>query len=204
VTARSDRWSAALWAAFGAVVVIASWRLDRLENLHINPWSAPGLTPGVVGLLMILLAAGLAIQSRRPPTVAAGGGAAGETGAIGVTGVTGVTGMTGVTGVPGVPGMTGVTGVTEIPEATDEGDLSRTLIATLLCVLFAGVSLGHGLPFVVEGAAFILVFVAVFSWKQWRAEGRVGRGLLVTLLIASASSGLISWLFESVFLVRLP
>jgi hypothetical protein len=73
-----------------------------------------------------------------------------------------------------------------------------------MCVLFAGVSLGHGLPFLVEGAAFIFLFVTVFSWSQWRAEGRVGRSLLTTLLIALLSSALISWLFESVFLVRLP
>jgi len=184
-----------LWAAFGAVVVIASWRLDRLENLHINPWSAPGLTPGVVGLLMILLAAALALQARRSPAEAAGDS---EAGGIDVAARNDVAAGNGVTGV------TGVTGGPELPEAADEADLTRTLIATVICVLFAGVSLGHGLPFVVEGAAFILVFVAVFSWAQWRAEGRVGRGLISTLVIALASSGLISWLFESVFLVRLP
>jgi len=195
VPVNSDRWSALLWAAFGAVVVIASWRLDRLENLHINPWSAPGLTPGVVGLLMILLALGLAIQSRRPPPAAAGESTGDGSDGAGVTDVTARTDVTGVTG---------VTGARDSYEAADAGDLSRTLLATVLCVLFAGVSLGHGLPFVVEGAAFILVFVAVFSWAQWRAEGRLGRGLGVTLLIALASSGLISWLFESVFLVRLP
>jgi len=69
---------------------------------------------------------------------------------------------------------------------------------------FAGVSLGHGLPFAVEGAAFILLFITVFSWPQWRAEGRVGRSLATAFVTAVASSALISWLFESVFLVRLP
>ena len=74
----------------------------------------------------------------------------------------------------------------------------------MLCVLFAGVTLGHGLPFVVEGAAFIFVFTALFSWPRWRAERRVGRGLAQTLVVAVVASTLISWLFESVFLVRLP
>jgi hypothetical protein len=71
-------------------------------------------------------------------------------------------------------------------------------------VLFAGVSLGHGLPFMVEGAVFILVFATIFSWSQWKAEGRLVRGLLTTAVVAAASAALISWLFESVFLVRLP
>ena len=188
----SDRWSAAFWAAFGGVVVIASWRLDRLENLHINPWSVPGLTPGVVGLLMILLAVALAIQSdRAQPDAGRGDPAVTQAPAV----------LDGVS--PAGPALVAETSP-QAQTAAEEGDLSRTLVATVLCVLFAGVSLGHGLPFMVEGAAFILLFVAVFSWSQWRAEHRVVRGLLVTLAIAVASSGLISWLFESVFLVRLP
>lgn len=84
------------------------------------------------------------------------------------------------------------------------GGWVRTLVAGALCVLFAGVSLGHGLPFIAEGAAFIFLFVTVFSWPAWRAEGRMAQGLTTALLVALAASGAISWLFESVFLVRLP
>ena len=73
-----------------------------------------------------------------------------------------------------------------------------------MCVLFAGVSLGRGLPFVAEAATFIFVFTSVFSWSQWRAEARVLRSLAMTLATAIVASLLISWLFESVFLVRLP
>ena len=51
--------------AFGATVLIASWRMDRLESLHINPWSAPGLMPGLLGVLMILFGGALAARSFR-------------------------------------------------------------------------------------------------------------------------------------------
>ena len=51
------------WIAFGAAVLAASWRMDRLENLHINPWSAPGLMPGVLGALMILFGATLCLRA---------------------------------------------------------------------------------------------------------------------------------------------
>ena len=51
---------------------------------------------------------------------------------------------------------------------------------------------------------FVFVFTTLFSWVEWRAAGRIGRGLLRTLAVAVLSSAFISWLFESVFLVRLP
>jgi hypothetical protein len=57
---------------------------------------------------------------------------------------------------------------------------------------------------VAEAATFIFLFTSVFSWSQWRADGRVLRALATTLATAILASLLISWLFESVFLVRLP
>jgi len=35
--------------------------MDRLESLNIEPWSAPGLVPGVLGLLMLVFGLALAI-----------------------------------------------------------------------------------------------------------------------------------------------
>ena len=64
------------WAAFGAAVLAASWRMDRLEGLNVNPWSVPGLLPGVLGALMLLFGAALALRA-----LAAGGAAAAESGA---------------------------------------------------------------------------------------------------------------------------
>jgi putative tricarboxylic transport membrane protein len=161
---RRDEWlGAAAWAALGTAIVTGSWRMDRLGHQGINPWSAPGLTPGVVGALMILFACALALQARSRS----------------------------------VPEDEPVS-----PPAA--GTLWRTVLATVLCLTFAGVALGHGWPFPVEAAAFIFAFTSVFRWDEWRRAGRQGRGLLQTLLIAVVAAGLISWLFESVFLVRLP
>jgi len=86
----------------------------------------------------------------------------------------------------------------------EAGALRRMLLALALCFGFAGIALGHGLPFVVEGAIFIFVFTTLFSLPVWRAERRIKRGLLQTLAIAVLASSFIAWLFESVFLVRLP
>ena len=56
------------WMAFGAAVLVGSWRMDRLESLHINPWSAPGLMPGVLGALMMLFGAVLWLRERAQAT----------------------------------------------------------------------------------------------------------------------------------------
>jgi putative tricarboxylic transport membrane protein len=75
----SDPIFAAGWMAFGAAVLAASWRMDRLANLNINPWSVPGLLPGVLGALMLLFGAALLLRSlaaRDGGTPAAAGSAA--------------------------------------------------------------------------------------------------------------------------------
>jgi len=61
-----ERLFGAGWIALGAVVLAASWQMDRLEGLHINPWSVPGLLPGLLGALMILFGAALALRAPAP------------------------------------------------------------------------------------------------------------------------------------------
>ena len=136
--------------------------MDRLADRGINPWSAPGLTPGVVGLLMMLLAGALAVQALRLKA-------------------------------------------DEKPAPDGEpASWQSAWLALLLCLVFAGLSLGRGLHFAVAAALFIFSFTSVFSWRAWRAEGRVRRGMAQAVAVAVLAAGGISWLFESVFLVRLP
>ena len=54
-----------LWVAFGIAVLALSWRMDRLEAQHINPYTVPGLLPGLLGIVMILLGGLLALRSWR-------------------------------------------------------------------------------------------------------------------------------------------
>ena len=169
---RDDLGTAAVWLVLGAAIAVASWRMDRLRHLDVNPWSVPGLTPGVIGVLMMGFALVLVRRALRPPAPGAGpADAAGST-----------------------PG----------DAATAPGETRRTLVAGALCVLFAGATLGRGVPFVIEGAVFVFAFTTIFSWRAWRDEGRVVRGLAQSAVVSALAAMLISWLFESVFLVRLP
>ncbi len=51
------------WLVFGTAVLVGSIRMDRLEAQHINPYTVPGLLPGLLGLVMILLGMLLALRS---------------------------------------------------------------------------------------------------------------------------------------------
>ena len=52
------------WVVLGLAVAVGGWRMDRLEKMNIEPWSAPGLVPGVLGVLMAVFGAVLAWRER--------------------------------------------------------------------------------------------------------------------------------------------
>ena len=62
---RADFVGAAVWIAFGAAVAIGAWRMDRLERLNINPYEAPGLVPGILGVMIVVLGVALALRAVR-------------------------------------------------------------------------------------------------------------------------------------------
>lgn len=65
VDPRVDLRSGLFWIALGALAMIASWRMDRLEQQGAAIYSAPGLWPGVVGLALALMGGVLVWRSRR-------------------------------------------------------------------------------------------------------------------------------------------
>lgn len=64
-TPRSELIGGAGWVAFGAAVLIASLRMDRLENQDINPYTIPGLLPGLLGVAIMLAGALLVLRAWR-------------------------------------------------------------------------------------------------------------------------------------------
>lgn len=63
--ARADLKDAAGWVALGIAVLVGSITMDRLEAQHINPFTVPGLLPGLLGIAMILLGSVLGVRSLR-------------------------------------------------------------------------------------------------------------------------------------------
>jgi hypothetical protein len=65
ITPRGDLTDAACWVALGIAILVGSITMDRLEQQHINPYTAPGLLPGLLGIMMILLGSILGVRSLR-------------------------------------------------------------------------------------------------------------------------------------------
>jgi hypothetical protein len=53
------------WMMLGVAILVLSLRMDRLEEQHINPYTVPGLLPALLGILMFVLGALLALRSWR-------------------------------------------------------------------------------------------------------------------------------------------
>lgn len=61
----SDFVAALIWIGFGIAVAIASWRMDRLENQDVNPYTVPGLLPGLLGIALIFFGLLLLLRAWR-------------------------------------------------------------------------------------------------------------------------------------------
>jgi hypothetical protein len=63
ISPRADFLGGLGWMALGVAVLAGSVMMDRLERQAINPYTIPGLLPGLLGLLLILLGGLMAVRS---------------------------------------------------------------------------------------------------------------------------------------------
>jgi len=80
----------------------------------------------------------------------------------------------------------------------------RLLTAIVLCFAYALGLIGSGLPFWLATAVFIAVFVFVFQYEERKAVGTLVRGAVVAAAYGLICGGVIFYVFQEVFLVRLP
>jgi hypothetical protein len=62
---RADAWSSLALGAVGVLAATVAWRMDRYESQGGTLWTAPGLWPAIVALVLLALAAALAFRSWR-------------------------------------------------------------------------------------------------------------------------------------------
>lgn len=162
VSPRADLWSALVWMVVGTAIAIASWRMDRLEHLHINPYEIPGLVPGLLGLAIMGLGLALALRAWRQGALAAA----------------------------------------PAPRSRERAYVALVTAAMLVYTL---VLVGHGLPFWLATLVFVTGFILWFDRERQAALGRSPlRRLLFALACGAISSGVVTFLFQEVFYVRLP
>jgi len=163
--ARSDKtdfWAGLVIAVVGLAFAIGSWRMPRLEERGINPLTAPGIVPGILGVALFVLGLVLALRRYDP-----------RHGRIGLRGIIG------------------------------SGAGRRSLgIALLLNVIFALVLVGRA-PFWLATFAYLAGFMGLFGLAEAAPGAWKKRAALVLVVSAAVTAGIV-YLFEALFLVRLP
>ena len=56
----------------------------------------------------------------------------------------------------------------------------------------------------VAAAVYLFLHIFLLQWPERRARNEVARGAVIAAAIAIGASGAISYIFQEVFLVRLP
>jgi hypothetical protein len=80
----------------------------------------------------------------------------------------------------------------------------RVLSALALCLTFALALVGTGLPFWLAAAIFIAIFVFVFQFEDRKKAGTLARGAAFASVFGLICGGSIYYVFQDLFLVRLP
>lgn len=90
------------------------------------------------------------------------------------------------------------------PQSAPQQPWAAFTSTLLLCLAFAGVAIGHGVPFGVAAAVYLFVHIAFLQWRERRAAGQILRGLAVAAAVGVGGGILVPLVFEQIFLVRLP
>ncbi|MBA3508242.1 MAG: tripartite tricarboxylate transporter TctB family protein [Betaproteobacteria bacterium] len=165
------------WIAFGLVVAIAAWQMDRLTHLRISPYSIPGLVPAILGILMVVFGSVLLARAKASGTRAANGADAG--------------------------GQDGI----DTGPATRDGLINALAAAALCIAFAAGLlGRGLPFTATAAGFifAFMMWFNWRESAAGAFASGRLARSILQAAAVSLGAAFLVAWLFADVFLVRLP
>lgn len=150
----------------GFAVGVESYNMPRLEERSINPWTAPGLVPGMLGIIIAVLGAAMALRSI-------------------------------------YAGAIGAPAAVDPDAAETRSGWARFILCLALCLCYALVLVGHA-PFWLATGLFVFTFVAAFEWR--REDDRRARAgkLAIAVALAAAAALAIPFLFEKLFLVRLP
>ena len=165
--AKQDFYTSLVLIILGTVVVTESWRMPRLENLGVNPYTVPGIVPGILGAIIALLGLVMLVRSSRAKTQA-----------IESKGSSFVEGL--------------------------KSENTRRLGLTLLLTLGYAAFLVGTLSFWLATLIFVFLFIAMFEWQVEASSAQKMRSLGVALLQAVLVAAAVTFVFERIFLVRLP
>jgi len=182
---RADLIIGLILLAFGGVVVSESLAMPRYANIGADPVTAPGLVPGMLGGIIAFLGAIMAIRA----LLALRAGARTPAGDV----------PAGASDVDAPVDPAAPSYVVESPHA------GRNRLATILVtgLAFAAVAVGR-MPFWLATFLFVFVSVAILELQRYGGGRSTWLRLAIALVIAGGTAWAVTYVFESIFLVRLP
>jgi len=194
---RSDLGASIVLILFGAAVAFESWRMPRFESIGGSIYSAPGLVPGLLGLIIALLGSIMLVRyltSRKPATAPAT-----VSEAVATPGI--ADDQAAFTSAPTSGGA-----VTDVP-ATDGGfespSSTRMLVTLVFAVVFGGILVGT-VPFWLAVFLFVSASIIFYEWKKMTDARSTTVRVAIALAIAGATAFAVPFVFERIFLVTLP
>ncbi|MDF2780329.1 MAG: hypothetical protein K0S96_133 [Geminicoccaceae bacterium] len=149
------------FAALGVATVVESLRMPAFAELNAEPYTAPGVVPGLLGAALALLGALLSLRALAAPRPA------------------------------------------HVAEDAPAHAWPRVAAAFALCMVYAGVLVSR-VPFQLATFVFILAFILTFELWDGNLRARWLRPTIVAVLIAGLISFGIGYVFQAIFLIRLP
>lgn len=154
-SSRSDLWGGVCWMAFGAFILIESFRMDRFDKMGATIYTYPGFVPGMIASVIVLLGFVMVMRGVRSQTP---------------------------------------------PDENAEPLANRRFLIALVCMLvFSLVLLAHA-HFLVATFIFVAAFTYLFADPGVPHQKRV----ISAVVNGAISSCVVYFLFQEVFLVRLP
>jgi len=187
---RTDLLSAIVLILFGGFVAVESWRMPRFERIGGTIQSAPGLVPGLLGIIIALLGAIMLVRyllarGKKPSAAAAMEMAADSVAPL--------------TPAPSELGEFEVA----VGEGLEQPSEGRMLVALVLSVVFAAGLVGR-LPFWLATFLFVFAFIGVFERHTYTSARAATFRLAIAAAIAGATAFAVPFVFERIFLVNLP
>ncbi len=188
--------------AFGGFVIWEAWRMPRFEQLAVNPYTVPGLVPGLLGAAIVLFALVMLTRTlgrRRIEALAEESDRAEPAGEA----------PEGDPEADDAPAELDVVGaeVAERGDAPARGHGAESLRRLLITL---GLTLGYALlligwlPFWLATFVFVFGFIVLFDWRKAAARRRIVRLVVAAGVQALLVAGAVTLVFERLFLVRLP
>jgi len=152
--------------AFGITVVFMSVQMPTMADANQSKFSAPGIVPGFIGVMLSLLSLTMLIRSIKRK------------------------------------GMREIVAKNATKDLLAQETTSRILKTLVICVVY--VLLLGKIWFPLPTALFIFAFIIMFEYDFKSALKPQIKKIIVAFIIAAVATALITFVFQSLFLVNLP